>query len=57
MALLGVIVSGIIGSLGLIVCVIGVFVTYAYSLAVDGHLWGQAYSQGAAARAAQPAGV
>jgi hypothetical protein len=56
-ALLGVIVSGIIGGLGVIVCVIGVFVTYAYSMAVDGHLWGQAYSQGVAARGAQPAGA
>ncbi|MGA2112043.1 MAG: DUF4013 domain-containing protein [Anaerolineales bacterium] len=55
LTLLGTIVAGVIGGLGVIVCVIGVFVTYAYALAVDGHLWGQAYTQAAAARGAPPA--
>jgi len=56
LALLGYLVSGIIAGLGVIVCFIGVFVTYAYAIAVDGHLWGQAYAQSAAARGAPVAG-
>lgn len=51
MVLLGVIVSGFIGSLGVILCIIGVFFTLAYSMAVNGHLYGQAYREGAANRA------
>ncbi len=40
---------GIIGPLGTVACVIGVFLTLTYGLAVMGHLMGQAYnrSQGA----------
>ena len=55
LALVGMLASGVIASLGVIVCVIGVFVTYAYAMAVDGHLWGQAYTLGVAARGAPPA--
>jgi len=43
--LLGTFVAGIAGSLGFIACVIGVMLTYAYSLAVTGHLYGQAYTE------------
>jgi len=43
--LLGTFVAGIAGSLGFIACVIGVMLTYAYSLAVTGHLYGQAYAE------------
>jgi Protein of unknown function (DUF4013) len=50
MAFLGYIVSGIIASLGLIACIIGIVFTAAYAYAVNAHLWGQAYN---AARAAQ----
>jgi hypothetical protein len=41
--LLGTILSGIIGSLGLIACFIGIFLTSAYAFAINGHLYGQAY--------------
>jgi hypothetical protein len=39
----GVILSGFIGSLGVILCVIGALLTYAYSMLINGHLYGQAY--------------
>jgi hypothetical protein len=42
---LGLIVSGFIAGLGSIACFIGVFVTLAYSQAVNGHLYGQAYNE------------
>jgi hypothetical protein len=42
---LGSIVAGIIASLGLIACFIGVFFTMAYATAVNAHLYGQAYNQ------------
>ena len=42
--LLGYIVAGFIASLGIIFCVIGVFFTSAYAVAVQGHLFGQAYN-------------
>jgi len=38
---------GIIAPLGTIACIIGVFLTMAYGLAVCGHLMGQAYNQSA----------
>ena len=50
MTLLGMILSGLLASLGLIACFIGVLFTAAYAYAVDAHLWGQAYN---AAKAAQ----
>jgi hypothetical protein len=43
--LAGALVSGLIGSLGVIACFIGVFATYAYAMAVNGHLYGQAYNE------------
>jgi hypothetical protein len=46
--LLGYLVASFIASLGTILCVIGVFLTTAYSLAVEGHLLGQAYKEGTA---------
>ncbi len=45
LVLLGLIVSGFIGGLGAIACFIGVFATLAYSMAVNGHLYGQAYNE------------
>ncbi|KPL78956.1 hypothetical protein ADN00_03405 [Ornatilinea apprima] len=44
-ALLGSIVAGLIAPLGLIACVVGVVVTGAFSVAVLGHFYGQAYKQ------------
>jgi len=41
--LLGTIVAGFIAPLGLIACVIGVMLTYTYSLAIMGHFYGQAH--------------
>ena len=46
--LLGYIVAGFIASLGTILCFVGIFLTTAYSLAVEGHLLGQAYKEGTA---------
>jgi hypothetical protein len=45
MALVGGFVAGIVGNLGTILCGIGVLATMAYSVAVIGHLYGQAYRQ------------
>jgi hypothetical protein len=50
MVLVGVILSGMIGSLGSILCVIGVLLTYAYAMAINGHLYGQAYNEATANR-------
>jgi len=44
MVLLGTIVASIVGSLGVILCVVGMLFTYAYAMAVQGHLYGQAYN-------------
>jgi hypothetical protein len=41
--LLGVIVTGFVAQLGVIACAIGVIFTMAYAMAVNGHLYGQAY--------------
>jgi hypothetical protein len=43
MALLGGFVSSLIASAGTILCFIGVLATVPYSMAINGHLWGQAY--------------
>lgn len=45
MVLLGGFVASLIGGLGVIACVIGVFVTIPYANAVTAHLWGQAYRE------------
>lgn len=39
----GTIVAGLIAPLGTIACIIGVVLTYTYALAIQGHLYGQAY--------------
>jgi hypothetical protein len=46
-------VASLVGSLGLIVCGLGVFVTAPYGYFVTGHLYGQAYLEGKG-RIAQP---
>jgi hypothetical protein len=46
--LLGYLVAGFIASLGSVLCLIGVFLTTVYALAVEGHLLGQAYLEGTA---------
>jgi len=46
-------VASLIGSLGLIVCGLGVFVTAPYGYMVTGHLYGQAYLEGKS-QVAQP---
>jgi hypothetical protein len=51
-AVLGYLVAGFVGSLGVVLCVIGVFATTAYSMVVEGHLYGQAYKAAVAAGAA-----
>ncbi len=47
LVLLGGLVAGFISSLGVIACVIGALFTYAYAIAINGHLKGQAYNQAA----------
>ncbi len=53
LVLLGNLIAGILASLGVIACIIGVFFTSAYAAAINGHLQGQAYLLASAA-AAQP---
>ncbi len=43
LVLLGGIVASLVASLGSIACGIGVFFTTVYAMAINGHLWGQAY--------------
>ncbi len=45
MAVIGGFIAGIVGNLGTILCGIGVLATMAYSVAIMGHLYGQAYRQ------------
>jgi hypothetical protein len=45
LVVLGTIVSSFIGSLGSIACIIGILVTMPYAMAVNGHLYGQAYME------------
>jgi hypothetical protein len=47
LVLLGNLVAGLVGSLGVIACGIGVLLTSAYAGVVTGHLTGQAYNQAA----------
>ncbi len=42
---LGAMVASFIGSLGSIACVIGVLITMPYAMAINGHLYGQAYME------------
>ena len=46
---LGIIAAGILASFGIILCFVGVLFTGAYSYAVQGHLFGQAYKEATAA--------
>jgi hypothetical protein len=45
LAFLGALLASVIASLGAIACVVGVFLTMAYSLLVIPHLYGQAYME------------
>jgi hypothetical protein len=54
MVLLGGIVAGLVSGLGLIACVIGVLFTAVYAMAINGHLWGQAYSVSKSDSPAEP---
>lgn len=49
LVLLGSMVAQIVGQLGSIACVIGLLITMPYSMAIIGHLIGQAYKQATAA--------
>lgn len=42
---LGIIAAGILASFGIILCFVGIIFTAAYSYAVQGHLFGQAYKE------------
>jgi hypothetical protein len=57
LVLLGGLVASLIASLGVIACAIGVLFTAVYSMAINGHLWGQAYKEsiGSEAAPADPA--
>lgn len=50
---LATLVTGIVAGLGIILCFIGVFLTLAYAMAVNGHFYGQAYNQATAAKEMQ----
>ncbi|WP_299030036.1 DUF4013 domain-containing protein [uncultured Thermanaerothrix sp.] len=45
LVLVGSFIVGLIAPLGVILCFVGVLLTYAYGMAVMGHLYGQAYNQ------------
>jgi hypothetical protein len=55
LVLLGSMISGFIASLGLILCIVGVYFTLAFAMAINAHLYGQAYSAAKAAQATAPA--
>ena len=55
MVLLGGIVAGLVSGLGVIACVIGVLFTTVYAMAINGHLWGQAYVVSTSGKPADPA--
>ncbi len=57
MALLGGIVTGIIAMLGMIACFIGVVFTAALAMAMNAHLYGQAYNAAKTAQANAPVGI
>jgi hypothetical protein len=44
-ALVGIIISGLVSSIGIILCFIGVLFTSAYAMAFTGHVYGQAYNE------------
>lgn len=54
--LLGSFVAGLIAPIGLILCIVGVVLTYAYGVAIMGHLYGQAYNAASQSRAVNVAG-
>jgi len=45
MVVLGTFVAGLIAPIGFIACIIGVMLTYTYSMAVMGHFYGQAHNE------------
>lgn len=55
MVLLGGIVATMVSGLGVIACGIGVFLTMVYAIAINGHLWGQAYNVSTGGAPASPA--
>jgi hypothetical protein len=54
LVLLGGLVASLVSSLGVIACVIGVLFTMVYAMAINGHLWGQAYSVSATGASTEP---
>jgi hypothetical protein len=54
MVLLGSLLASFVASFGIILCFVGIFFTQAFAIAVNAHLWGQAYNAAKAAQAAQP---
>ncbi|MFC1879841.1 hypothetical protein ACFLZW_08010, partial [Chloroflexota bacterium] len=53
MVLIGAFVAGLVAMLGIVACVIGMFVTIPYSYAVNAHMQGQAYNEAVAAKGSQ----
>jgi len=45
MVFVGSLLTGMIAGLGSILCLVGVVLTYTYAMAVNGHLYGQAYNE------------
>jgi hypothetical protein len=43
--IVGALLAGLLSSLGVILCVVGVLLTAVYAMAVAGHLYGQAYNE------------
>jgi ABC-type transporter Mla maintaining outer membrane lipid asymmetry permease subunit MlaE len=56
----GTIVASLVAQLGVIACFIGALATYVYAMAINGHLYGQAYREATGGResvAAPPASI
>ncbi len=55
MVLLGGLVASLVSGLGVIACGIGVLITMVYGVAINGHLWGQAYDVSKSGTTVDPA--
>ncbi len=45
MVFVGGILTGLVAGMGSVLCAVGVVLTYTYAMAVNGHLYGQAYNE------------
>ncbi len=53
LVIVGGVLAGFIAMFGLVACFVGIIITYPFAMAVQGHLYGQAYNAAKAAQALQ----